>query len=80
MLVRFECVGNGFHDELANDSNPNYLYRNRGDGTFEEIGVLSGLGTNADGRAQAYMGMAVGDYDRNRPLIDSAVVSVSVVK
>lgn len=50
---------------VANDSNPNYLYRNRGDGTFEEIGVLSGLGANADGRAQAYMGIAVGDYDRD---------------
>ena len=50
---------------VANDSNPNYLYRNRGDGTFEEIGILSGLGTNTDGRAQAYMGVAVGDYDRD---------------
>ena len=50
---------------VANDSNPNLVYHNRGDGTFEEIGVLSGLGTNADGRAQAYMGMAVGDYDHD---------------
>ena len=50
---------------VANDSNPNFVYHNRGDGTFEEIGVLSGLGTNADGRAQANMGMAVGDYDHD---------------
>jgi len=50
---------------VANDSKPNYVYRNRRDGTFEEIGLLSGLATNADGREQAYMGMAVGDYDRD---------------
>jgi len=50
---------------VANDSNPNFLYHNKGDGTFREIGLLSGLGTNADGRAQAYMGVAVGDYDHD---------------
>jgi enediyne biosynthesis protein E4 len=50
---------------VANDSKPNYVYRNKGNGTFEEIGFLSGLGTNGDGRAQAYMGMAVGDYNRD---------------
>src|SRR5262249_23302591 len=49
---------------VANDSNPNYVYYNRGDGTFEEIGILCGLGTNGNGRAQAYMGMAVRDYDQ----------------
>ena len=50
---------------VANDSNPNLVYHNQGDGTFEEIGLLSGLATNQDGREQAYMGMAVGDYDRD---------------
>lgn len=50
---------------VANDSMPNYAYHNKGDGTFEEVGFLGGLGTNGDGRAQAYMGMAVGDYDRD---------------
>jgi hypothetical protein len=50
---------------VANDSNPNYVYHNRGDGTFEEIGILCGLGANANGRAQAYMGMGVGDYDHD---------------
>jgi hypothetical protein len=50
---------------VANDSRPNYVYHNKGDGTFEEAGLISGLGTNGDGRAQAYMGMAVGDYDRD---------------
>ena len=50
---------------VANDSMPNFLYRNLGDGTFEELGVLSGLGTNGDGMEQAYMGIAVGDYTRD---------------
>ena len=50
---------------VANDSMPNFLYHNLGDGTFEEIGVLSGLGTNGDGIAQAYMGIAVGDYNHD---------------
>lgn len=50
---------------VANDSKPNYVYENKGHGTFVEIGYLSGLGTNADGRAQAYMGVAIGDYDND---------------
>jgi len=50
---------------VANDSKPNFLFHNQGDGTFEEIGMLSGLGVNGDGHEQAYMGMAVGDYDRD---------------
>ncbi len=50
---------------VANDSMPNFLYHNLGDGTFEEIGVLSGLGTNGDGHEQAYMGIAVGDYNHD---------------
>ncbi len=50
---------------VANDSQPNFLFHNEGDGTFQEIGLLSGLGTNGDGHEQAYMGMAVGDYDRD---------------
>ena len=50
---------------VANDSMPNHLFHNLGDGTFEEIGMLSGLGTNGDGLEQAYMGIAAGDYDRD---------------
>jgi hypothetical protein len=50
---------------VANDSVPNYVYRNRGNGTFEEIGMLAGLATNGNGQEQAYMGMAVGDYDHD---------------
>jgi hypothetical protein len=50
---------------VANDSVPNLVYRNRRDGTFEETGMLAGLATNGNGQEQAYMGMAVGDYDRD---------------
>jgi hypothetical protein len=48
---------------VANDSNPNFLYRNRGDGTFESLGLLAGVAVNAEGRAQAGMGADSGDYD-----------------
>ncbi len=48
---------------VANDSTPNYLYRNRGDGTFEDISYPSGFALNENGREQACMGIALGDYD-----------------
>lgn len=50
---------------VANDSNPNYLYHNKGDGTFEEIGVPAGVAMNADGKEMSSMGVAVGDYDND---------------
>lgn len=42
---------------VANDSRPNHLFRNLGDGTFEEIGLSAGVALNARGRAQAGMGV-----------------------
>ena len=48
---------------VANDSNPNYLYRNDGRGHFTEMGLWSGGALGASGEAQAGMGVAVGDYD-----------------
>src|SRR5690606_18661966 len=48
---------------VANDSNPNFLYRNLGDGRFESVGLLAGVGVNAEARAQAGMGADAGDYD-----------------
>jgi hypothetical protein len=50
---------------VANDSVPKYLYRNKHNGTFEDISYLSGFALNDDGREQASMGMAVGDYNRD---------------
>jgi hypothetical protein len=52
------------------------LYRNRHDGTFEEIGVASGFALSDDGRPQASMGIAVGDYNRDGK-IDFYVTSFS---
>jgi hypothetical protein len=46
---------------VANDSDPNYLYRSEGNGTFREIGVWSGCALDAGGAAQASMGIAAGD-------------------
>ena len=53
---------------VANDSVPNYLYHNRHDGTFEDVSYLSGFALTEDGRAQASMGIAVGDYNRDGKL------------
>jgi hypothetical protein len=50
---------------VANDSVPKYLYRNKHDGTFEDISYMSGFALNDDGREQAAMGIAVGDYNRD---------------
>jgi hypothetical protein len=50
---------------VGNDSNPNYLYRNKHDGTFEEVGVVSGVAYSADGKEMSSMGIAVGDYDHD---------------
>jgi predicted nucleotidyltransferase len=48
---------------VANDSVPNLLYRNRGNGTFVEEGLLSGAAMSGDGRPQAGMGVDAGDYN-----------------
>jgi hypothetical protein len=48
---------------VANDSNPNFLYRNLGDGRFESVGLLAGVAVNGEARAQAGMGIDVGDAD-----------------
>ena len=48
---------------VANDSTPNYIYRNRGNGAFEDISFASGAAFNEHGREQAHMGVTIGDYD-----------------
>ena len=53
---------------IANDSVPNYLYRNNGDGTFTEVGLEAGVAYSEDGREQAGMGAVFGDYDNDGDL------------
>lgn len=50
---------------VANDSTPNFLYHNLGNGRFESMALLSGVAVNAQGRAQAGMGVDAGDYDND---------------
>ena len=47
---------------VANDAGPNYLYHNKHDGTFEEVGMLSGVALSGDGQEQGSMGVDWGDY------------------
>ncbi len=61
-----DVTGDGKLDLLvANDSTPNYLYVNQGNGTFKERGLDSGFAFNKEGREVASMGLAAGDFLNN---------------
>ena len=47
---------------VANDAGPNFLYRNKHDGTFEDVGLLDGVALSGDGMEQGSMGVDWGDY------------------
>jgi hypothetical protein len=47
----------------ANDTAPNFLYRNRGDGTFEEVGLRAEVAYDPAGRARGAMGVDAADVD-----------------
>ena len=58
--------GDGWPDILiANDTQPNKLYLNQQNGTFEERGVSAGIAFSEDGVARAGMGVDAADYDRS---------------
>jgi len=59
---------------VANDTTPNYLYHNNRDGTFRDMGMLSGAALSGDGRAEGSMGVDFGDYD-HRGLLDVVVTN-----
>ena len=50
---------------VPNDGKPNYLYHNKHDGTFEDIGLLSGTALSLDGKEQGSMGVDFGDFDHD---------------
>jgi enediyne biosynthesis protein E4 len=53
---------------VANDSTPNFLYHNNGDGTFKEIAFISGTAVNESGSEQGCMGVTLADYDHDGKL------------
>jgi enediyne biosynthesis protein E4 len=50
---------------LANDAGPNYLYHNKHDGTFDEVGLIAGVALSDDGQELGSMGVDFGDYDHD---------------
>jgi len=69
--------GDGFTDIfVANDSVQCFLYHNNGNGTFTDVGLLSGVGYNEDGKTFAGMGIDFADYD-NDGLADIVVTDLS---
>jgi len=50
---------------VANDAGPNFLYHNRHDGTFDEVGMLAGVALGSDGQELGNMGVDFADYDHD---------------
>ncbi|HEY6263378.1 MAG TPA: CRTAC1 family protein [Candidatus Acidoferrum sp.] len=50
---------------IANDSMPEFLYHNKGDGTFEEVALQSGVAVDSEGHTYAGMGVDFADYDND---------------
>lgn len=69
-----QVIGSDFDEDglidifVANDSTPNFFYKNNGDGTFKEIGFVSGTAVNENGSEQGSMGVTVADYDHDGKL------------
>ena len=65
-VVCFDFDLDGWTDVfVANDSMENFLFRNLGDGTFEETAFLAGVALGENGQAEAGMGVDAGDYDND---------------
>ena len=67
MSVAFADYDNdGFPDVfVTNDSMPNFLFHNRGNGTFEEVGLQAGVSLRDDGKPISSMGAEFKDYDND---------------
>ena len=65
-VAMFDYDQDGWPDLIvANDTQPNKLYRNAHNGTFKEVAVEAGLAFTADGKARAGMGIDVGDFENS---------------
>ncbi|MDX6303182.1 MAG: enediyne biosynthesis protein [Blastocatellia bacterium] len=65
-VIASDFDGDGLVDIfVANDSTPNFLYHNNGDGTFKDIGFSSGTAVNENGSEQGSMGVTLGDYNHD---------------
>jgi hypothetical protein len=65
-VVPLDLDDDGWTDvAVAGDTQPNLLFRNRGDGTFEEVAVAAGLAYSATGAVRGGMGIAAADFDRS---------------
>jgi enediyne biosynthesis protein E4 len=65
-VAMIDANGDGWPDiVVANDTQPNKLYRNQKNGTFQDAGVESGLAFSSDGKARAGMGVDVADFDNS---------------
>lgn len=64
--IWFDYDNDGWPDlYVANDAGANYLYHNKHDGTFEDVGLLSGTALSNDGQELGSMGVDFGDYDHD---------------
>lgn len=65
-VAMFDYDHDGWPDLLvANDTQPNKLYRNQRNGTFKDVAVEAGIAFSAEGKARAGMGVDVGDFDNS---------------
>ena len=63
-VAMLDFDGDGWMDFfVANDTEPDQLFRNRGDGTFEDVGLVAGVAFSEGGVARAGMGVDAADYD-----------------
>lgn len=65
-VAMFDYDQDGWPDLLvANDTQPNKLYRNQHDGTFKDVAVKAGIAFSTEGKARAGMGVDVADFDNS---------------
>jgi hypothetical protein len=64
-VAMFDFDRDGWPDlVVANDTQPNKLYRNQRNGTFKDVAVQAGIAFSTEGKARAGMGVDTGDFDR----------------